>query len=118
MLASGPLADGRTRSRADSSRRDALFARVVAGCASLVRPGTYVGADGAQVEHDRGGNDGDRRYRRAGSDARVLQPLGEIGRAHVWTPVTPISRMPASACKTNKTYYAAYPAACSHSCLH
>ena len=32
----------------------------------------------------------------------VPTEIGEIGRAHVWTPVTPISRMPSSAWKNKK----------------
>src|SRR3712207_8634157 len=32
----------------------------------------------------------------------LFEPGSEIGRAHVWTPVTPIYRMPSSALKTTE----------------
>ena len=40
----------------------------------------------------------------AGVDSVVTElfKVSEIGRAHVWTPVTPISRMPSSAWKKKK----------------
>src|SRR3712207_8116612 len=48
---------------------------------------------------------------RAGS-GRGAPKRREIGRAHVWTPVTPISRMPSSALNKKKhfRYYVVFPA--------
>ena len=37
-----------------------------------------------------------------GSPPFFIENSPEIGRAHVWTPVTPISRMPSSAWKKKK----------------